>query len=206
MIRKALTLWALGASVGAAQTLTCPATDGVTVAAPTAAVAEQTCQNLSETYQDFRACDLGTPPPMHIAVVDTLPGHCLGIFHCDDHQIQLLSPKSLEAKRPELNLFGHLPADRLLASVLHHELAHALYEHSPCPYGSCITTSEYFAYSQQIDAPATAGRAPILAQFDPASTVERDAINVMILFMSPDMFVAKVWGHFAARQDRCLWW
>ncbi|MCC1493443.1 DUF6639 family protein [Cognatishimia sp. F0-27] len=154
----------------------------------------------------FEACKLGTWEFVRIDVIDQLEKGCVGLYHCGEHRIELLSPAGLDRAKDDLRTFRNVPSDRLFSSVLHHELAHALYETRPCPYENCLATSEYFAYSQQIAALDPRDRATITARMDFSKPAQRDSINAMILFMAPDAFIATVWVHFTQRPEPCQYW
>ena len=178
----------------------------ITVKAPSTAIARTVCENADASIAHFAACGLGSPPLQTVEIRETLDANCIGLFHCGEDRIEILSPSGLDAVRDGLELFGHIPTDRLFASVLHHELSHALYETRPCPFQSCIATSEYFAYTQQIAALVPEDRATIVARINPQVTRHRDMINAMILFMAPDRFVLASWAHFTDRPNACAYW
>ncbi|MBS0122874.1 DUF6639 family protein [Thetidibacter halocola] len=207
MRRVFRSLWTIALCVGTAQAAPLACGNGiVTVEATDAALAGAICTRSDETLARFAACDLGAPPPVTVSVVDSIPANCVGVFHCHESRIELLSPDALEARRDDLGLFDGLPPETLIGSILHHELSHALYDGTPCPYASCVASAEYFAYTQQLSALTESQRAPVAARVAPGVPVPKARINPFILFMDPDLFVATAWADFTTRPDPCTHW
>jgi hypothetical protein len=204
-MRRYLIALCLVAGQGIAETKAC---DGVpvTVSGAEPGFAARICAAAGAAIAHFDNCALGMPPPVTITTTDTLDQGCIGLFHCGENRIEIPTPEALDAARPYLTLFGHLPTERLVESVVLHELAHALYEDTPCPYEICIASSEYFAYSLQLSALTEAERAPVAARIAEMGPISRDSVNPVMLFMAPDRFVATVWAHFEARPDACEMW
>ncbi|WGW02990.1 DUF6639 family protein [Tropicibacter oceani] len=178
----------------------------VSVQAGSPALAQTICTHSDAALAQFRACALPDPAPVLIETVETLDHSCIGLFHCGENWIEVLSPSALETERLKQSLFAHIPTDRLFASVIQHEMAHALFDTVPCPHASCLATTEYFAYTQQIAGLTEQDRAPIAARSHFPEPVSREALNAMILLMAPDVFARKAWAHFTARGEACAVW
>ncbi|WP_425070934.1 DUF6639 family protein [Sagittula sp. S175] len=178
----------------------------VMIDAPNKTLADQACRAVMTSLAAFETCGLPPPPPLQLTVTPTLNADCLGLFHCGENQIEVLTPDALNAARPGLTVFGHIPGDRLFASVIHHELAHAVIDATPCPYGDCVATSEYFAYTQQIAALSDEDRARIEARIPLDAPPNRDSINPFMLYMAPERFILTALAHFRTRPDACATW
>lgn len=203
-MRKAfivLTLWAQSA---AAVVVPC-ANDVVTAEAADPALAAQICSASDAALDHFQSCALPALDPVRITAVTGFERNCVGLYHCGEDWIEVLAPDELEQKRDEFGIFGHIPVARFFDSIVLHEMSHALYFQSPCPVADCVATTEYFAYTQQIDALSEVDFAPIAAQaLD--MPVRADVINAFILYMAPDKFALEAWVHLSARPDRCAQW
>ncbi|WP_218588614.1 DUF6639 family protein [Marivita hallyeonensis] len=192
-----------GAPAGAvAETRLC--TNGlITVQSDTPTHLGAMCSASDRALSLMDECGLRKPAPVTISVSDLDPPTCLGLFHCGEATIEVLSPDMIEARRSETGVYSDIPADRLFESVIVHELGHAAMDQTPCPYGNCVATSEYFAYTFQLLDLSEEDRATVVPQAEQPVDVKRDQINSMLLFMAPDVFVRNVWGHVSSRGDIC---
>jgi hypothetical protein len=163
----------------------------------------QMCQASDDAIEVMTACGLTPPSHIEITVRSKILAECLGVFHCGENRIEVLSPQSLSTMRDQAGVFAHLSADRMFQSVIVHEMAHAAFDNTPCPYENCVATSEYFAYAVQILELSDQERLPIVELTEEKGKVSRDAINAFVLFMAPDRFVTSVWAHLSTRPDMC---
>jgi hypothetical protein len=178
----------------------------VTVSASTDTYFPAMCTAADRALSFLESCDLRPPDPLTVSISDLQDQTCLGLFHCGEGQIDVLSPDGIDARRSSIGLFSALPTDRLFESVIVHEIAHAAMDNTPCPYQNCVTSSEYFAYSVQLSELSDAEREMVFPEADknaPKKRVLRDQINAMILYMAPDIFIDKVWHHLMERGDVC---
>lgn len=208
-MRHVAALVGLIAGTAAADTTPAPfdcTTSGARVHGVAPERAALVCDHVKTAAERFAACHLPAAPEVDIFVLDEMESHCVGRFHCGENRIEVLSPEALELRRPKMPIFGHLPAERVFSSVILHEYAHALFDGTPCPYDSCIATSEYFSYTQQIAALTPAERAPIEARIDPGTRPPRELISTIMLLFSPDHFITASWAHFRTRPDACTYW
>ncbi|MFZ7089869.1 DUF6639 family protein [Primorskyibacter sp. 2E233] len=202
IIVSTVSLWA---SALGAETFVC---DNNIVKVETASpdLAQTVCTHTDTALAQFRSCNLPDPFPLGIEAVNSLENNCLGLFHCGENRIEVLAPDAMTALRLKQSLFNAIPTDRLFASVILHEMAHALYDQTPCPFDDCVATSEYFAYTQQLSGLLPQDLATIENQIDPEHEVSRDSINAMILLMAPDRFTLNAWEHFSQLEDSCSYW
>ena len=192
------------ASAAGSATISC-GEGGPVAVAPDPAMAHQICGAAQQASDLLGRCDIQAPASLTItAVGETVPG-CIGVYHCGEHRIEVLTPEAIEEVRRPDALFAHIPADRYFDSVVVHEIVHALYDDSPCPFATCVASSEYLAYALQIDSLRLEDRGPITAQAPLDKTISRDTISPMILFMAPDKFALLSWAHLHQRENRCAW-
>lgn len=178
----------------------------ITVKSPDAALLDVMCDASDRALALIDQCELIPPDPITITVADIQPASCLGLFHCGEARIEVLSPDLIEARRSETGVFKHIDASRLFQSVIVHELSHAAMDNTPCPVQNCLATSEYFAYTLQLLDLSKKERATVVGPepSEPSEDrIKHDQINAMILLMAPDIFVGNVWGHVTARGDIC---
>jgi len=199
-----LSLISLGSPPLAADPVAC--TDiAVTVDAPDPALGSRICQVAKRGLSEMAACGVLVPFPVTINVVDTLPDGCIGLYHCDEQLLEVLSPKNMSLKRVSKSAFADVPDAPFFDSVVIHELAHAAFDAVPCPFGSCPATAEYVAYAMQIMSLPSGELAKFEASFEFEKRVSYDEINAIILFMAPEKFVRKTWGHLSQRGDQCAY-
>lgn len=196
---------ALVATTATAVTRDC-ANGVVRVEAATGERARKMCTHADTALAQFEACALPAPRDLEIQSSATLPEGCMGVFHCGTNRIDVLSPELLAQRRSKEGLFAHIPTDRYFGSIIVHEMAHALYDPVPCPYGSCLATSEYFAYTHQIASLDDVDRKPIENAWPEGVRARRDAISGILLQMAPNRFARNAWMHFSQRPDGCAQW
>ena len=133
----------------AAEGIRCPDIDVTVLGADERA--DDICKAVATTVEQLKSCNLTVQGPITVEIVHSLP-NCLGLYHCDDALIQLLSIEaygSYLSRSPD-SLFNHLAPGLFFESVLRHELARAALESMPCPFEGCPATTEFIAYTMQI--------------------------------------------------------
>ncbi len=180
----------------------CPGSP-VAVVTEDPAIAKAACRAADAATARFAECGLQMPEQIEIALVNDLPDGCMGVFHCGEGRIDLLPPARMDEVRNSDGAFGRIPTDRYFASVIAHELAHAVYDSAPCPFASCVASAEYFAYNFQIASLPESDRAAVLATRSPQQKVTRDAISAVMLAMAPDRFAVLSYSHAVQRGDWC---
>lgn len=148
-------------------------------------------------------CALQHPSHVQISVAELENKSCLGLFHCGEGRVEVLSPEEMALRRKDTGLFQHIPPERMFESVIVHEFAHAAMDQTPCPFDACAATSEYFAYSIQLLDFSDEELAPLEETTAEMPTVGYDEINLFIYFMAPSKFVEKVWAHVKERDSIC---
>ena len=177
----------------------------VTVTADDSSLAAQTCIATQSVLARLSQCHVRLRQPVKIEIVTDLPSSCLGLYHCGENHIEVLSPEAALATRTEDSVFSPLTKQEFFASILAHELTHAAYDATPCPFGDCAATAEYLAYAMQIMTLPPDKRDEIETGFEITRTISRDEINPMILYMAPDVFIRKSWGHLTQRENSCAY-
>ncbi|APX24298.1 MAG: hypothetical protein CML50_15900 [Rhodobacteraceae bacterium] len=193
----------LGTSVARAELL-CPGTE-ITVSGADPATEARVCAIVEDAAPGLAACGLPLETPLSLTLVDDLPQGCLGLYHCGEGRIEILSPDLLTQRRLPGSLFAAVPGAPYFDSIVVHELAHAAHDALPCPSGVCLATSEYLAYNMQIMSLAPEDRAHVEAVIDMGERVSHDEISAMVLFFSPDTFASRAWAHLNQRDDPCAY-
>lgn len=161
------------------------------------------CADAAAAIEMLESCGMPLGTPVEIALTDSLSPGCLGIYHCGEHRIDLLSPHAMEAARAPDSLFRDVPAAPFYRSVITHELAHAAFDGVPCPFAACPVTDEFLAYAMQVRALPAELIARVEARLPVDMPVGRDAFSVIQLQMAPEHFIAKAHKHLASRPDPC---
>lgn len=163
------------------------------------------CDGASEAIAQLASCNLTLQGPVTVEIVESLPG-CLGLYHCDDDLIQLLSPDAYarHLSRSPGGPFGHLEPEVFFGGVLRHELAHAALASMPCPFEGCPATKEFVAYTMQIWFLPEAARAPFDRRAsDRVRPAFREGVSVVVLMMAPEAFIANAYAYLTGQDDPC---
>ena len=135
----------------------------------------------------------------------SIPGapDCMGVYHCGENRIEILSPTAIARFRREERAFDSIPIQSYFDSILAHEFAHAAFDAVPCPYPDCPLTSEYVAYAMQVYSFTPADRKVFEADVAMEKKVSRYDLSLVGLRFAPDQFARDVWAHFSQREDGC---
>ena len=164
---------------------------------------QQTCNSADKALTLFKSCNLPEPPVTSIVPADTLPPSCLALYHCAEDYIEMLTPDALARVMQSEWILSVLQPDALYDSLVVHELAHAVLKGFPCPYGDCMASAEYFAFSLQFMSLEEQDRARIEAKTIVASPVRDEEIDAFLFLVSPSLFAAKTWSHLQQQTDSC---
>ena len=178
------------------------------VEATNSELAERTCRSAANARASLSSCGVYLDVPLKISVVETIEeidGSCLGLYHCDEGRVEVLTPQAMAVARDSHGAFSRISDNALWDSVIVHELTHAAYQSVTCPFPSCIATSEYAAFAMQLRSLPSIE----LERFSERDALEmkssRDAISAMMYFMAPDRFAEHTWRHFTTRPDPCAY-
>ncbi|MDF0595005.1 DUF6639 family protein [Psychromarinibacter halotolerans] len=186
-----------------AHALDCFADGRVSVTGGEPTLERHVCDVVGAALPVLAACNLPLSKPLTIDVVDDLPGGCVGMYHCGEDRIEILTPEDTAAVRNADTPFRDLDDAAFHDSVIVHELAHALHDQVPCPLDSCIISAEYVAYAMQIRSLTPDAIVAFEARGAVAGPVSREDLTLMMLFMAPHRFSATAWAHFSQRPDGC---
>ena len=169
-------------------------------------VLERTCHVAALGRSKLAACNVLLNRPIEIRVLERIKpasGECLGIYHCGEDTIDVLSPSAMSSAREPESAFAAISDDVYWESVIVHELTHAAYDVVPCPFSDCVATSEYVSYAMQVWTLPEAERPHFGKGIELRTKPTWDAISPLILFMAPNRFAVLSWLHFQARPDPC---
>lgn len=171
-------------------------------------LAHRTCRSATKAREYLSSCGVYLNEPLSISVVETIEGvtgSCLGLYHCGEGRIEVLSPQAMSAVRASDGAFSRISDHALWDSVIVHELTHAAYERVTCPFPSCIATSEYAAFAMQLRSLPLIELERFGKTDDSETKPSHDAISAMMYFMAPDRFAELTWLHFNTRPDPCTY-
>lgn len=191
-------------SLANADMMACRDTPSVTVSFQEPEHAGLVCTAVKQAANLFESCNV--PPlshPVHIELVEDINAHCVGLYHCGEDLIELLSPPLMQIRRAPDGAFFHLDRDAYFQSVVVHELSHAAMDRVSCPFENCVVSTEYISYAMQVMSLDPDAQ----ALFEQRSNLDRrvsvDEISAMILYMAPHLFAQKAWAHLSQREDAC---
>lgn len=176
-----------------------------TVRADDAALVARTCTAAEAARKSLASCGVILDRPIEIEVMDVLDEamvDCLGLYRCGADLVMVLTPAALSETRDRDGSFAPLSDAALWDSVIVHELTHAAYDGTACPFETCAVTAEYAGYAMQIRALPPSERALIARSLPPGEALA-DPISAATLFLSPDWFSQAVWRDFQTRDDPC---
>lgn len=204
ILRSAIVATLLLTFPGAGHGLDCH--DGrFAVQAESEELARATCTSASRVTAGLAACNVPLDRPIRIELKADFPENCMGLYHCGKDRVEILEPDTMQRRRAPESALAFVPIDSFYVSVLAHELSHAAFDASPCPFESCLTASEYVAYTMQIMSLPERYRFRFEAGLDMTTRVSRDSLNPVILFMAPDTFMRRAWVHLNQRPDACAY-
>ena len=186
-----------------AQPFGCEGTE-ITVIAEDAAHAALVCTAAHRTADQFALC--GVPPisrPIQVEIVEQIEARCLGLYHCGENLIEVLSPPALQHRRDPDGVLAHLDIDTYFQSIVIHELAHAATDGMPCPFADCLVGTEYVAHVMQAMSLDEQGLAEFESSFEMGEPVPNDMLNPFSLQLAPDLFAQMSWAHFVQQDDPC---
>ncbi len=165
---------------------------------------ERMCAQADRAVADLAKCGMPLKAPVTVSLAEDLGASCVGVFHCGEGQIELLNPESLATAKLDSGLFSELDTLTYFDSILFHELVHAAYDPTPCPFKfGCMATAEYLAYAFQIRSLSDEDRTNIGLEFTDQKKIAPDEINAMIALMAPSVFASKAWLHFEQHPEQC---
>ncbi len=195
----------LAALSGDALALDCFADGRVSITGGEPALEQHVCDVVGAALPELASCNLPLTAPLSIEVIDDLPGDCVGMYHCGEERIEILSLDDTAAVRSADSPLRDLDDAAFHDSVIVHELAHALHDQVPCPLESCIVSAEYVAYTMQVRSLTPDAIAAFEERGGIEGRVSRDDLTLMMLFMAPHRFSATAWAHFTQRPDGCAY-
>jgi len=166
--------------------------------------AQRTCEAVKYAEALFQRCNV--PPfrtPIKFSIVEGIEPGCVAQLHCGEDWIEILEPPAMDKRRSPDGAFGFLPIDAYFQSVVVHELAHAVYDHLPCPLQTCIATNEYVAYAMQVMSLKSDDRLAFQNNAGLDREILDDELNAVILSMAQGVFARRVWAHLSQREDMC---
>lgn len=191
-----------GAPGSLADSFDCPGTP-VTVEAESSEDATPICTAITDALQTLRTCNVPLTHGVTVIQRDALQPGCMGVYHCGEEEIELLTHAAMETARDPDNSLAFVDTQAYFNSILAHELAHAAFDTVPCPFDSCLATHEYVAHVMQVRSLPAADIARFEAAIDMDTPLGRDTINPFIYLMAPDAFLGRAWAHFRQRPDPC---
>lgn len=130
-------------------------------------------------------------------------GTSLGVYHSKGGRIRLLTPTAFARAHDGSEFRGAVPEAEHFDSIVVHELAHALFDQSPCAENACRVDHEYIAYALQLQSLPDATRARFIASTGLSTPVDEDRFNDFLLAFSPSSFAAAAWLHFSTPGNGC---
>jgi hypothetical protein len=189
-----------------AEPLACP-TEGLTVEAADPVLAARVCGIAAGALGTLASCHLPQRRPILIEIVARIEHsdvECLGAYDCRSARLRVTAPAALPEPDDSSSPFLSLPPDELFASLVTHELTHAMLDQQDCAAGDCIAAHEYMAYAMQMQALSPSSRQIVLdAAPGVAGVVLPERLNDFIALAAPDTFAAWAWLHFSTPGNGC---
>ena len=182
--------------------------DGIDVAvtAPDPALASHVCEVAADQAARLARCGIRQSRPITIAIVpgiEGLPGNCVGAFHCVTDEVEVVLPRTFAERDAPDFIYRGLSPEAAFASVLRHELTHALLEHTTEASPINSAAHEYIASAFQIDAMTEEERATFLLVNGEKPVKSLETLNMFIYGFLPGRFATAAWLHFSDPGNGC---
>lgn len=179
----------------------------ISVTAASQVLATEGCEAARRAVDLLHSCGMRQVAPIVLRITEGQIGGdpgCFGEFNGETDGILLLSPGRLSAALPQDHALGAVPTERLFASIITHELAHAFLYQMRGGAAATIAEDEYVAYAMQYLSLSNDDREAILqAMPGQVEVVSRDMLNEMFLALAPEIFGSWAWRHFQKQEDGC---
>ena len=179
-------------------------TSGIQVNAARAEDSDKVCEAVRDAETLFQSCSLPRAVSgLRIEVVDQLKQGCVALYHCGENWIEVLAPGAMQSQRLPESAFAPLGIEDYFRSVVIHEVAHAVFDKTPCPFQDCVAAAEYVAYTLQVMSLTPEQQKTFEGSAGLDRKISRDELNAMYLFLAPNKFAQKAWTHLKQRDDPC---
>lgn len=179
-----------------------------TVVATETALGNRICAAAERALEQLSACGIHQREPLKIEVAEeeiSLEGtSCLGIYHCGQSLIQIVAPEDVRAVLGNHDTFAEIPATEFYDSIVAHEITHAIVHQTLQGILSSVAATEYIAYAMQIEFLSENTRTEFISKHPVTEPVTLDALNEVILALSPAIFSIKAWKHFNQPENSCV--
>jgi hypothetical protein len=178
----------------------------VEVSGTTSGEHSSTCAAANRALQFLERCGMAPKRPIHVAIQDEVhhphSGLVFGLFDPAKEVVRI----ARQARLPKLikqTPYAMLPLDAFYASLVVHEVVHALMHQYQSKRATSQAAYEYLAYALQIESMPPAVRATFLEPFNPAEFSSDILLNDFLLFLKPQYFAARAHTLFSRAGDRC---
>jgi hypothetical protein len=160
----------------------------------------------NRALQLFAHCGLAAKRTVHVRIQDEVhhphSGLVFGLFDPTKEVVRI----ARRARLPELikqTPYATLPLEDFYASLVVHEVVHALMHQHQSKLATSQSAYEYLAYALQIETMPPAVRSTFLEPFKPAEFSSDIMLNDFLLFLKPQYFAARAHALFSRANDRC---
>ena len=172
-----------------------------------AASAAELCGHLQRSLKKMSKCGLVLKRALTVEVVDEVKHPCglpvVGKFTAERFSVQVSSPdRCAQASNTEPG-WEKIPQEHIHASIVVHEVAHAIFWENTKQRPLPAVAHEYFAYAFQIDSLPEHYREKFLEAYPRGAPIDLGPFNFTYLQMSPPGFAANAYRHLASQNNRC---
>lgn len=174
--------------------------------APSEALGSEICDDLLDAREMMLGCGLVQDRPIAVEVMHGIShpiGTCLSYFDCSFDVIRITEPGAFGDALPPDDPYALLPAEVLLASLLAHELAHALVAQTAGDREIDIVDQEYIAAALELEHMDAAWREVLIGAAPVSLPPKPGLIDIWIYGMAPRKFATNAWQHFRLEGNGC---
>ena len=203
----ALTVGLIGASTNAyADTITCSEVS-LTFEPRHALLAQAACEHLQKAKQLLAECGLEQHDALNVEIADRVDhpayGQCLGYFDTGNNCLKIANPDAYTALLSEKDARAALPPDVVFASIITHEVTHALLMQAPGAKTLGAAEHEFLAAAFEMATMDAKWRDSLLKANPIKSGGSVGLVNPGIYALSPRAFANNAWLLFQKDGNGC---
>lgn len=162
------------------------------------------CHSADRAQSVLQEYGLALGAPIAIYVVDEAINEmedCLAAYHCDQDEITILEPHTIQERVASNQVLGLIPDSELVFSLLLHEFIHASISRSEWAKNVSLLEDEYIAYALQFDALATEVHAKIGGLESTYNEPSIEKLSELLLMMDPTDYGVLSWRHYSQPEN-----
>ncbi|MDJ1018059.1 MAG: hypothetical protein QNJ35_16230 [Paracoccaceae bacterium] len=168
--------------------------------------APRVCADAISAKKTLSLCGMEQARPVTFELRDSIDSpvdHCAGLYQPGSDRVLLISRSKVGSVLPDESVFSVLDDETFYASLVLHELSHAVMDQMVGEEGRCGADYEYVAYALQIESLPEDARQKVVSNTKASGAVDVSRLNDVLLGFKPDLFAVRAWKHFSEEGNGC---